>query len=29
MNVIEKSDDIQDVIFGLPDNVTRKPDIKL
>jgi hypothetical protein len=27
MNVIEKADDIQDVMFGMPDNITRKPDI--
>ena len=27
MNVIEKADDTQDVMFGMPDNVTRKPDI--
>ena len=28
MNVIEKADDIEDVMFGLPENITREPDIK-
>ena len=28
MNVIEKADDIEDVMFGLPDSITREPDIK-
>lgn len=28
MRVIEMSDDIQDTIYGMPQNITREPDIK-